>query len=154
MKLEKGEAAIVAVQFVALIAVVLLISQFSPGQSVESAPMVNSVYWGSSDGGVALHVDQLTKVSQNASVVTAYFTLAYSTSISSVSGSRLCTTSTSSGVATTYTTIPFTFVASKGTGTVPLSPAGQSVGWVCTYTIKVTDSLSQTVTWVGSVELT
>ena len=86
--------------------------------------------------------------------MTAYFTVAFSTQVSAVSGSRLCVGPNSSlGESTTYTIIPFTYEKSKGSGTIPLSPTGQQAGWVCTYTIKVTDSLSQTTTWLGSVEL-
>jgi len=154
MKLERGEVGIVVGQFVALVAVVLLLSSFSPGQSAQSTPVFSSVYWGSSGQGVALQPGKLTVVTQNESVVTAYFTVAFSTQVSAVSGSRLCIGPNSSvGESTTYTVIPFTYEKSKGSGTIPLSPTGQQAGWVCTYTIKVTDSLSQTTTWLGSVEL-
>lgn len=152
MKLEPGEVAIVTIQFVALVAVVLVLSTFSPGQSAQSAPVFGSVYWGTPSQGVPLSEGHTTVVKENESVVTARFSVAFSTQISAVAGSRLCTINSTSGVSTTYTTIPFT-LDSKGTGTVPLSPAGQPAGWVCTYTIKVTDTLSQTVTWLGSVEL-
>jgi hypothetical protein len=154
MKLERGEVAIIAVQFVALVGVVLLLSSFSPGQSAQSIPMISSVYWGASNQGVALRMGQVTKVSQNESIVTAYFAVAFSTQVSAVSGSRLCLGPNSSlGESTTYVYIPFTYDKSKGLGTIPLSPTGQQAGWVCTYTIKVTDDLSQTATWLGSVEL-
>jgi hypothetical protein len=155
MKMERGEVAIVAIQFVALVTVVLILSSFSPGQSATSTPAINSVYWGTSSQGVALKAEALTTVTQNESVVTAYFTVAFSTTVSAVSGSRLCFGPNSSvGESTTYTIIPFTYVKSKGSGTIPLSPTSQQAEWVCTYTIKVTDSLSQTVTWLGSVERT
>jgi hypothetical protein len=155
MKFERGEVGIVAVQFGALTAVVLLLSSFSPGQSAQSTPAISSVYWGTSSQGVALKPDKLTTVAQNESVVTAYFTVAFSTKVSAVSGSRLCIGPNSTvGESTTYTIIPFTYDSSKGSGSIPLSPTGQEAGWVCTYTIKVTDSLSQTTTWLGSVELT
>jgi hypothetical protein len=154
LKLERGEVGIVAVQFGALISVVLLLSSFSPGQSAQSSPVFNSVYWGTSSQGVALSSGKLTTVAQNASVVTAYFAVAFSTKVSAVSGSRLCTGPNSSlGESTTYTAINFTYDSSKGTGSIPLFPAGQQASWVCAYTIKVTDSLSQTTTWLGSVEL-
>ena len=154
MKLERGEVGIVVGQFVALVAVVLLLSNFSPGQSAQSTPAISSVYWGASNQGVALSAGKLTVVTQNESVVTAYFTVAFSTQVSAVSGSRLCIGPNSSiGESTTYTIIPFTYEKAKGTGTIPLAPAGQASGWVCTYTIKVTDTLSQTTTWLGSVEL-
>jgi hypothetical protein len=155
MKLERGEVGIVVVQFVALIAVVLLLSSFSPGQSATSQPVFDAVYWGTSPQGVALHGGGLTRVTQNESVLTAYFTVAFSTTVSAVSASRLCTGPNSTvGESTTYTVINFTYDSSKGSGIIPLTPAGQQAGWTCTYTIKVTDSLSQTTTWLGSVELT
>ena len=148
--MERGEIAIVGVQFVALIAVVLLLSSFMPGQSAQSNPVISSVFWGPSNQGIALHGGQLTKVNQNESVVTAEFTVAYSTKVSAVSGSRLCVgPNSTSGESTIYTTIPF----SPASGSMVLSPAVQQPGWVCTYTIKVTDGLSQTTTWLGSVEL-
>jgi hypothetical protein len=151
MKLERGEVAIVVVQFAALVAVVLLLSSFTPGQSAQSTPVVSSVYWGPMSSGIVLHSGQLSKVSQNESVVTAYFTVAFSTKVSAVSGSRLCIgPNSTAGESTTYTTIPF----SPASGSLVLSPTVQQAGWVCTYTIKVTDSLSQTTTWLGSVELT
>ncbi len=154
MRLERGEAAVVVVQFVALVTVVLLLSSFSPGQSAQSTPSISSVYWGNSSQGIALRSGELNKVSQNESVVTAYFAVAFSTKVSALSASRLCFGPNSTlGESTSYTIIQFTYDASKGSGAIPLSPAGQEAGWVCTYTIKVTDSLSQTATWLGSVEL-
>jgi len=155
MKLERGEVGIVVVQFVALVAVVLLLSNFSPGQSATSTPSFTSVYWGTSAQGVRLTVNKLTMVSQNESTITAYFTVAFSTQVSAVAGSSLCIVpGATTGVSTTFTKIQFTYDGSKGSGTIPLSPTGQQAGWVCTYTFKVTDSLSQTTTWLGSVELT
>lgn len=154
MKLERGESGIVAVQFGALITVVLVLSSFSPGQSAQSTPAIGSVYWGTSTQGVALASGKVTTVTQNESVVTAYFTVAFSTKVSAVSGSRLCIGPNSTvGESTTYTVINFAYDSSKGTGSIPLSPTGQHAGWVCAYTIKVTDSISQTTTWLGSVEL-
>ena len=154
MKLERGEVAILAVQFVALILVVLLISNFTSGQTAQSSPTINSAYWGVSDGGTALKSGQVTKIGQNESVLTVYFAVAFSTRVSAISGSRICAEpNATSGVSTTYTSVPYEFDESKGSGSVSLSPVGQQAGWVCTYTVKVTDDLAQTVTWVGSVEL-
>jgi hypothetical protein len=152
--MERGEISIVAFQFVALVAVVLLLSSFTPGQSAQSNPVISAVYWGNSSLGTSLPGGHLTRVSQNESAVTAYFTVAFSTHLSAVSGSRLCVGPIStSGESTSYTTIPFNYDSSKGAYSVVLSPTGQQSGWVCTYTIKVTDTLSQTATWLGSVEL-
>lgn len=152
--MERGEIAIVALQFIALIGVVLLLSTFTPGQSAQSTPVISSVYWGASGQGVQLHGGQLAKVSQNESSITAYFSVAFSTRPSAVSGSRLCIAPNSTaGESTTYTYIPFNYDSSKSAYSMVLSPTGQQAGWACTYTIKVTDGLSQTATWLGSVQL-
>ncbi len=148
--MERGEIAIVIVQFALLAAVVLLLSSFTPGQSAQSNPVISSVYWGTPAQGIALHSGQVTKASLNASVVTADFSVAFSTQVSAVSGSRLCVgPNSTAGESTIYTTIPFI----TAPGSLVLSPTVQQPGWVCTYTIKVTDGLSQTTTWLGSVEL-
>jgi hypothetical protein len=148
--MERGEIGIVVVQFSALIAVVLLLSSFTPGQSAQSSPVIASVYWGPSTQGLALHGGQLTRVSRNESVVSADFTVASTTQVSAVSGSRLCVAPNSTaGESTIYTSISF----SPASGSLVLSPTVQQPGWICTYTIKVVDSLSQTTTWLGSIEL-
>jgi hypothetical protein len=145
---------IVAAQFAALIAVVLLLSGYTPGQSAQSGPVIASVHWGTPGSGVSLQANHLSKVSLNETVITADFTIATSTQPSAVSASRLCTgQGSSTGESTTYDTIPFNYTSSSGAFSMVISPTAQQVGWVCTYTIKVTDSLSQTTTWLGSVEL-
>jgi hypothetical protein len=152
--LERGEVAIVSFQFAALAAVVLLLSSYTPGQSAQSTPVIGSVYWGAPGQGVALHSGQLAKVTSNESSITAYFSVAFSTQPSAVSGSRLCIgPNSTAGESTTYTYIPFNYDSSKSAYSITLSPAGQRAGWVCTYTVKITDGLSQTATWLGSVEL-
>jgi len=101
-----------------------------------------------------LHSGQKAMVTQNESVIVAVFTVAFSTQPSAVSGSRLCLAPNSTaGESTTYTFIPFQYDSSKGSYSMTLSPTGQKLGWVCTYAIKVTDDLSQTSTWLGSVQL-
>jgi hypothetical protein len=146
--------AIVAAQFAALIALVVLLSSFTPGQSAQSNPVISSVYWGTPGHGLLLQSDHLAKVKLNESAVTADFTVATSTQPSAVTGSRLCLAPNStSGVSTTYDSIPFSFDPSKGAYSMVLAPTVQQTGWVCTYTLKVTDSLSQTSTWLGYVEL-
>jgi hypothetical protein len=152
--LERGETAIVAFQFVALVAVVLLLSSYAPGQSAQSTPVIRSVYWGAPGQGVVLHSGQLAMVSTNESSITAFFSVAFSTRPSAVSGSRLCIgPNSTAGESTTYAYIPLNYDSSKSTYSMTLSPTGQQAGWVCTYTVKVTDGLSQTATWLASVEL-
>jgi len=151
--LERGEIAIVTFQFVALVGVVLLLSTFTPGQTAQSTPTFGSVYWGTPAQGVALANGHVTKVSQNESSITAFFTVAYSTQVSAVSGSRLCVAPNSaSGESTTYTNITFSYDSSTKADSVVISPTVQEPGWVCTYSVKVTDGLLQTTTWQGSVE--
>jgi hypothetical protein len=151
--LEKAEAAIITGQFVALIAIVLLLANYTPGQSSLSYPVVSSVYWGSPGNGVSLQKGQTMKVMQNESEVTAYFTVAFSTSVSAVSASRLCVDpANGAGVSTTYNTIQFGYDSAKSQHTVTVSPTVQQPGWECTYTITITDGLSQTATWLGTVE--
>lgn len=151
--MEKAEAAIIAGQFVALIVIVLLLASYTPGQSSLSYPVVNSVYWGSAGNGVSLQKDQTVKVTQNESEITAYFSVAYSTTVSAVSASRLCVDpATGAGVSTVYDTIQFGYDSAKGLHTVTVSPTVQQPGWQCSYTLTVTDGLSQTVTWLGTVE--
>jgi hypothetical protein len=151
--MERGEISIVAVQFVALVAVVLILSSYTPGQSAQSNPVISSVFWGPSNMSIGLHNGQRAVVNQNESVIIAYFTVAFSTQPSAVSGSRLCfAPNSTAGESTTYTFIAFNYDSSKNAYSMTLSPTAQKLGWVCTYTIKVTDALSQTTTWLGSVE--
>ncbi len=152
--MERGEIAIVSVQFIALVGLVFALSVYTPGQSAQSTPVFSSVYWGQSSQGIGLQSGQVTKVTLNASVITAYFNVAYSTQVSSVSASRLCVNSNSTaGASTIYTNLPFGYDASTRSDYVVVSPVNQPAGWDCTYTIKVTDGLSQTTTWLGSVML-
>jgi hypothetical protein len=152
--LERGEIAIVTIQFVALAGLVFALSIYTPGQNAQSNPVVTSVYWGQPSQGIGLANGQVTKVSLNESTITAYFSVAYSTKVSSVSASRLCVDPNSAaGVSTVYTNLPFGYDNSRRADYVLVSPTVQTVGWDCTYTIKVTDGLSQTTTWLGTVVL-
>jgi hypothetical protein len=152
--LERGEVTIVAAQLVALLAVVLLLSNFTPGQTSQSNPVFSSVYWGAPGLGVSLGSGRVTVVAVNESSITAYFNVAYSTQVSGVTASRFCTAPNSlAGDATVYTNITFSYDSARKADSVVLSPSIQQPGWVCAYTIKVTDGLQQTTTWLGSVEL-
>jgi hypothetical protein len=152
--LERGEIGIVVIQFVALISVVLILSSYNQGNSSQSTPVFNSVYWGAPGQNIALHNGGLTMVSQNESSITGYFSVAFSTHVSAITATRLCVYSNSSaGESTTYTNIPWGFDSQKNSNYVTITPTGQPVGWECTYTIKVTDGLSQTTTWLGTVEV-
>ncbi len=152
--MERGEVLVVGLQFAALFAIVLLISNYTPGQSAQANPVVGSVYWGPAGAGLSLGSGGLTKVSQNQSSITAYFSVAYSTKVSAVSASRLCVDpSSTQGESVVYTDIQFSYDQQRHSSYVVIQPTTQKPGWDCTYTIKVTDDLSQTATWLGSVEL-
>ena len=142
------------VQFVALIGLVLLLSVYTSGESAQSNPVITSVYWGPSSQGIGLPNGHVTKVTQNQTMITAYFSVAYSTQVSAVSASRLCIDPGSgAGESTTYTTLSWGYDTSKQADYVVVSPTIQTPGWDCTYTVKVTDGLSQTATWLGTVVL-
>jgi hypothetical protein len=153
--LEKGEITIVAIQFVALIAVVLVLSSFTEGNSTQSTPVFNTVYWGVPGQNIPLHMAATTTVRQNETVITAYFSVAFSTHVSSITATRLCIgANASAGESTTYTNIPWGYDSQVKSNFLTITPTGQPTGWQCTYTIKVTDGLSQTTSWLGTVELT
>jgi hypothetical protein len=156
--LEKGEVMILAVQFAALILVVLFLSGFATTPNAESTPKFGTVYWGNQPGGgVSLGVGSTTVVTTNATTISVFYNLAYSTNIGSFSAERLCVNpaANDTGGSMIYTKINIGFDKNLKTpqNYFYFDTTGQRVGYVCTYTIGLTDSLQQTVTWVGMVEL-
>jgi hypothetical protein len=152
--LEKGEITIVVFQFVALIVVVLVLSNYSQGNSTQSTPIFNTVYWGTPSQNIGLREGGTTMVTQNETMITAYFNVAFSTHVSSITATRLCIGSNATaGESTTYTNIPWGYDAQKKSNYLTITPTVQPAGWKCTYTIKVTDGLSQTTAWLGTVVL-
>jgi hypothetical protein len=152
--MEKGEAAVLAVQFGALAVVVLLLTVAGPGQNVQSTPSFIQVYWGDPSSGAVLTSGQTNVVTQNSSSISALFNLAYSTKVSALSASRLCIDpTTKAGVSNTYTNLQIQFDVSRNAYAVTVSPTGQHGGWQCSYTITLTDSISQTAVWVGTVQI-
>jgi hypothetical protein len=155
--LEKGEIGIVAGQFIALALVILILGNyFGPGATNGSnMPEIGKVYWGTPSAGVTLGSHTVTQVTTNASSISMYFSLATGTTIGSASASRLCVnpSANNTGEVQVYTRIPINYDTQKKQNYVEFGSTGQAQGIGCTYTITVTDSLQQTVTWVGTVRL-
>ncbi|MDA4114835.1 MAG: hypothetical protein OK474_12395 [Thaumarchaeota archaeon] len=154
--LEKGEIAIVAGQFIALALVILILGNyFGTNTNQTLTPETGKVYWGAPSAGVTLEIHRLTQVNTNASSISMYFSLAQGTTIGSASASRLCVnpSTNNTGEVQGYTRILINYDGQKKQNYLQFGPTGQALGIGCTYTISVTDSLQQTVTWVGTVRL-
>jgi hypothetical protein len=152
--LEKGEAAIVGGQFLALAVLVLLLGNYA-GLGIHSTSQVGTVYWGAPSGGVTLDKGAVNVEKSNASTISLYFSLAASTSISSISAGRLCINpaANNTGEVLTYTHIPINFDSKKHQNYISFGPTGQPLGIGCVYTITITDSLQQVATWTGTVKV-
>jgi hypothetical protein len=157
--LEKGEIGVLTVQFAALIFVVLLLSVFAQGSNNQSTPEITSVYWGplptTGHTTPTLGTGTNNEVT-NATSITVFYSLAFSTHVTSVSASRLCQSTNSSGLDQVYTDLPINYDTSKAAYYFTFGSTGgqtttQRAGWSCQYTITVTDSLEQTTTWLGTV---
>lgn len=152
--MEKGEITVLAIQFGVLIVVVLLLSNLA-GPDTQSTPQITTVYWGSpppASGTVIIKPginDELT----NASTITVYFSLAYSTHPVSISASRLCLVTNGTAGEQVYTRLPISYDSAKKSYYFTFGPTGQPFGWSCEYTLTLTDSLQQTTTWVGTVNV-
>lgn len=156
--MEKGEAGILAVQFGALIVALLLLSNFiSTSGNVTSpisTPTITGVYWGSPSSGTSLSKGSENSVPTNASTISAFFTLAPGTTPASATASRLCLSSNgTTGESFGYNKVSFLYDSAKRLNYVSFGPTGQSLNEKCTYTITLTDSLQQTVTWVAIVQI-
>jgi hypothetical protein len=153
--LEKGEVVIVGGQFLALAVLILLLGNYAGVGLGSQTTKVGTVYWGAPPAGTALTKDALNKETANASALYVYFSLTSSATVSSVSASRLCldTAANNTGGSLTYTQISINYDSQKRLNYVTFGPVGQPLGVGCDYTVSITDSLQQTVTWTGSVEL-
>ncbi len=152
--MEKGEVAILALQFCALLVVVLVVGNILPGGSVEAPPTVSSVYWGSPGSSAAIPTAGTLKVTTNQSSIYVYFHLGGGATVASTLASRFCTDpSGKTGQSTTYVTIPFLYDAAKGENYLVITPATQRSGFSCVYAVQITDTLQQTVKWTGTVKM-
>jgi hypothetical protein len=83
--------------------------------------------------------------------MSVYFALAVGTSPASVSAVRLCSNAppNPTGQELVYTNLTINYSSNSFT----FNTTGQSAGQTCTYTLSLTDSLQQVVTWVATVKL-
>jgi hypothetical protein len=150
--LEKGEVAILTGQFGALVLAILLLSNFASGaNNVLSTPTIGSVYWGSVSANVKLTNGVTNTETVNAANISVYYALAVGTSPASVSAVRLCSNAppNPTGQELVYTNLTINYSSNSFT----FNTTGQSAGQTCTYTLSLTDSLQQVVTWVATVKL-
>jgi len=154
---EKGEAAIVGGQVLALLVVVLLLGNYlhTNGQNFNgvSIPQMGTVYWGIPSNGTALDKNALNTMSVDSSSISIFYTLAYGTSISGISASRLCLNpgANETGLIQIYTNLTIFYYPKNHDNYIVLSPTDQPPGLRCTYSITITDSLQQIASWVGTV---
>jgi len=154
---EKGEAGILAIQFGALVLALLVLSNFISSSGVVSSPIstptIQNVYWGDPATGVALSKATTNMEAKNASTMSAFYTLASGTTPDGATASRLCLSKNGTGESFSYARVAFLHDAAKHSNYVSFGPTGQSLGETCTYTITLTDSLQQVVTWYATVQV-
>lgn len=152
--MEKGEIAVLTIQFGALALVVLFLGNFVPTGAVQSATAINGVYWGSPDSGVKIGNAATLTTTVNQTNIYASFGIEPSAGLASISAGRFCTDPThTQGESRTYTTEEITFSRAQGTSYLTFSPTGQKAGWSCLYSVQITDSIGQVAKWQGTVVL-
>lgn len=152
--MEKGEVAILAVQFGALLVVVLVVGNVLPGGSVEAPPTISNVYWGSPGSSVAIPTGGTLRATTNQSSIYVYFHMGGGATVASTSASRFCTDpSGKAGESTTYVTIPFMYDTARGENFLVITPTTQRSGFSCVYAVQITDTLQQIVKWTGTVHI-
>lgn len=151
--LEKGEKAVLALQFGLLFVVVAVIGNLLPGQ-VSQNPSFTGVYWGQPLSGNEIPMGGTLQAKTNASSIFAYFQLPSSTTVSSATAGRLCSDATMKvGESKSYDTVLFGYDQNRSASYFIISPAGQPNGWSCTYSIQITGSLGGVTKWTGTVVL-
>jgi hypothetical protein len=83
-------------QFAALAIAILLLSSFASGTAF-STPSIVSVNWGGPSSQFGLSKNSINQEKQNENTISAFYTLAVSTTPSSASASRLCLNSNGTG---------------------------------------------------------
>ncbi len=155
--MERGEVGILAIQFGALVLALLILSNFISSSGVVSSPIstptIQGVYWGDPATGVALSKGTTNLESTNASTISVFYTLASGTSPDAASASRLCLAKNGTGESFTYARVVFLHDQAKHSNYISFGPTGQALGETCTYTIALTDSLQQVVTWYATIQL-
>jgi hypothetical protein len=154
--LEKGEAVIAGGQFIALAVVILLLGNYAGivNSSVTTAT-VGKVYWGDPAADVVLKGSAVNTETTNASSISLFFSLPPHTAPGLPSVTRLCLnpTANDTGAALVYTNITISYDSQTKQNYITFGPTGQSLGFSCSYTVTITDSVEQTATWTSTVEL-
>ncbi len=151
--MEKGEKAVLALQFALLLIVVAVIGNLLPTQ-VPQTPSFKGVYWGQPANGNEIPQAGVLQVQANATSIFAYFQLPSSTTISSATATRICTDpATKGGESRSYDIVLFGYDQPSSASYFVISPVGQPSGWSCTYSVLVKDTLGGTTNWTGTVLL-
>ncbi len=154
--MERGEVGILAAQFAAL-AVAILVLSGAGTTFATSVPTVGNVYWGAPSGHIGLTKGANNDETVNATTISVFYTLAPSTTPSSVTATRLCLDADENytGGVYTYTDVKFLYDNASKSNYISFGPVQQQLGQTCTYTLDLTDSLQQTATasWVVQLVL-
>lgn len=151
--MEKGEKAVLALQFGLLFVVVAVIGNLLPSLPSQT-PSFKGVYWGDPGSGDQIAQGGTLQAKMNATSIFAYFQLPSSTAISSATAGRFCTdAATKQGESRSYGTVLFGYDQNRSASYFVISPAGQPNGWSCTYNIQITDTLGGVTKWTGTVVL-
>jgi hypothetical protein len=154
-RLEKGEVAILGIQFGALLIVVLVVGNLFPGFTTPTATALSGVYWGDPAGNELVSNAGNLKTTANQSTIFVYFHIGEGTAVASASASRFCTDKNgTTGESTTYVRIQFAYDSVRKANYLVITPTYQKSGWSCVYSVQITDTLQQTVRWTAIVELT
>jgi hypothetical protein len=150
--LEKGEIAILAIQFGALLVVVLVVGNILPVGSVQTTPTVTGVYWGDPASSQPVQNGGTLKTHANQSIIYVYFQLNGGGEIASTSASRFCINQTKGeGESTTYVRIQFGYDTGRKANYLLITPTTQRIGLSCVYNVQITDRLLQTVKWTATI---
>lgn len=151
--MEKGEKAVLVLQFALLLVVVLVIGNLLPNQ-LPQTPSFRGVYWGQAVNGDAIQQGGLLEVKTNATSIYAYFQLPPSTTVSSATAGRICTDpATKAGESRSYNIVVFGYNQSSSASYFVITPVGQPGGWSCTYSVQIKDSVGGVTNWSGTVVL-
>ena len=150
--MEKGEIAILTIQFGALLIVVLAVGNILPVGSVQTTPTVSGVYWGDPANNTPIPSGGTLKTKTNQSIIYFYFQLNGGGEIASTSASRFCINQTvREGESTTYVKIQFGYDTGRKANYLLITPTTQRLGLSCVYNVQITDRLLQTVKWTATI---
>ncbi len=151
--MEKGEKAVLVLQFALLLVVVLVIGNLVPGQ-LPPTPSFKGVYWGQPANGNQIPQGAVLESKTNATSIFAYFQLPSSTGVSSATAGRTCTNpATKEGESRSYSIVQFGYNQSSSASYFVIAPVGQRNGWSCTYNVQIKDTIGGVTNWTGTVLL-